>query len=877
MLSILRLPYKRAARAGFVIAAVWSGVVLQAAAQQPTPEQAAAIKQACRSDYIAHCSAVQPGGAAALDCLRGQGAQLSATCRTALQPVMGSPPAAAAAAGTPAVPATAPRPATSSLPPSATWPHTIASQGGTAVVYQPQVVSWPERRTLNTRIAMAVTPEGAKTPIYGTAAVAFASTVDLGTRLVTLTAPVLQATQFPAANTDQAVRIEARIRAALDGSGPRQVPLDMVLLSLRNHDAGASNVALDNTPPRIFSSTRPASLVVFDGTPVLAPVPGSPLSVAVNTNWRVFHDPNGKAWYLLDAGAWLTAPEAAGPWMPAGRLPALFSSLPADESFADVRRQIPGRTLAAKDAPTVFVSTTPAEIIVTDGPAKFAAIAGTSLEYVTNTPVAVFRDRNTNTLYFLVSGRWFSAPSFDGPWTYATDRLPADFARIPPDSPRGAVLASVPGTAQAQEALIHAQIPQQATLRRDTATVKVVYAGEPRFEPIPGTSLHYAVNTSFEVVRAGESYYACYQGAWFAAPAPMGAWTLAPVVPEVIYTIPPSSPLYRCTYVRVYAATPTTVTYGYTAGYTMAYVTAGVVVYGTGFYYPPYLYPGAVPIYYPYPVSYAGATYYNPATGAWARGGAVYGPYYGARGGTAYNPTTGAWAQGGSVYGPYGGAGAFSAYNPTTGGYAHGSAAWGPDGAGGNADWYNPRTGVTGSTAQNSNAYGRWGSSTFAGADQTVHTQSQSNARGSAGSFTSTSGAEGAGARGAGGNSAGAVKTAGGDVYAGADGNVYRKTDSGWQKYNDGNWSSVQPTGAKGSQPGAGDSRTLPQQRPGAGGAAPAESGMQGRFGGEFQGGGFQQLEQDRAARFGGAERQRQFGGFQGGHFGGGGGGFRRR
>ena len=49
------------------------------------------------------------------------------------------------------------------------------------------------------------------------------------------------------------------------------------------------------------------------------------------------------------------------------------------------------------------------------------------------------------------------------------------------------------------------------------------------------------------------------------------------------------------------------------------------------------------------------------------------------------NPATGAWAQGGAIYGPNGGAGAFSAYNPSTGSYAHGSAVWGPDGASGNA------------------------------------------------------------------------------------------------------------------------------------------------------------------------------------------------
>jgi hypothetical protein len=73
-----------------------------------------------------------------------------------------------------------------------------------------------------------------------------------------------------------------------------------------------------------------------------------------------------------------------------------------------------------------------------------------------------------------------------------------------------------------------------------------------------------------------------------------------------------------------------------------------------------------------------------------------------------------------------------------------------------------------------------------------VHTQSQSDARGSAGSFSSSTDAEGARVQGAGGHSAGAVKTAGGDVYAGADGNVYKKTDSSWQKYDNGSWNSVQ-------------------------------------------------------------------------------------
>ena len=858
---------------------------VSSAAQQPTPAQATAIRSACRTDYMAHCASVPTGGAAALQCLQQHAAQVSPSCQQALQAAVAKP--STAAASTPRAAPASPAP-----PPGDRWPHVISGPNGSATVYQPQVVSWPEKRMLNTRIVLNVTPTGSSKAALGTLEVVFATSTDLANRVVTLTNPQLLSARFPSLTSAQAAQIEARAKTLLADLGPKQVPLDMVVLSLREGTEKPADVALENAPPKIFASSRPASLVVFGGEPVMAPVTGSPLTFAVNTNWDVFFDADSRTWYLLNSGGWLAAPDASGPWKPAGKLPAAFSSLPDDANFASVKKQVPGRSFTPQDAPTIFVSTTPAAIIVTDGPPRFVDIAGTSLQYVANTDAALFRDRGGK-YYYLVSGRWFSAGSLDGPWTFATPDLPADFARIPPNGPRGFVLVSVPGTPQAQEAIIQSQIPQQATLSRAEAKLDVVYAGAPQFTPIPGTPLQYAANTSFNVIRADNVYFACYQGAWFTAPTPTGAWTLAATVPAVIYTIPPASPLYPCTYVRVYAETPTSVTYGYTAGYTMGYVTAGVVVYGTGYYYPPYYYPGPIPIYYPYPYSYAGATYYNPTTGAWAQGGAIYGPYGGvAKGGTAYNPNTGAWAQGGAIYGPNGGAGAFSAYNPTTGSYAHGGAVWGPGGAAGNASWYNANTGRSGSTQQNSNAYGRWGSSTISGPNQTVHTQSQSDARGSAGAFSSSTGAKGAGVSGAGGNSGGAVKTAGGDVYAGADGNVYKKTDSGWQKYDNGGWNNVQKPSSAAERTSGTTASTLGASRPAGSaspsGASPARANETARPASGLRTSGstvdFPQLERDQSARVAGAQRQRQFestrSGVAGhGGFGGGGvrgGGFRR-
>jgi hypothetical protein len=835
-----------------------------ALAQPLGPAQADAVRQACRADYLKHCFGIPPGGGAALACLKQNAASVSRGCQAALA-AASSAPSPLAASRTPSPQAVPPTPL------AATWPHTVSAEGGSAVIYQPQVLSWPGHATLNTRIAASITPTGATAPVLGTIEVAFASSADLGTRLVTLTDPQLTATRFPTLDTGQAVRFENGIRAALGRLGPKQVPLDTVLLSLRQPADAPPAVQVKNDPPAIYYSDRPASLVVFNGEPVLAPV-GTSLSSAVNTNWDVFFNADNRTWYLLDNGSWLAAPDYRGPWAPPRRLPAAFYTIPSDANFAKVRAQVPGRSLEPEEVPAIFVSTVPAEIIVTTGPPQYQRIPGTALRFVANTVADLFQDTSTGTFYYLVSGRWFSAPALTGPWVFATPGLPPDFARIPANGPRASVLASVPGTPQAQEALLHAQVPQQGTLSRASAQLDVRYGGEPRFEPIPGTTLYYAVNTSFDVIRVGDAYYACWQGAWFRAPTPTGPWTLADSVPPVVYTIPSSSPLYPVTYVRVYAATPTTVTFYYTSGYTMTYVSGGVVVYGTGWYYPPFIFPAPVPIYYGYPYTYSGAVYYNSTTGAWARGGTVYGPYGGAvSAGTAYNPATGAWAHGAAVYGPNGGADAWSAYNPSTGSYAHGSASWGPDGGAANASWYNARTGVSGTTNQNANAYSRWGSSQVSGPNQTVTTRSETTAQGSAGAFRSTSGAEGAGVHGAGGNNGGVVKGPGGNVYAGADGNVYQHTSSGWEKYDNGAWNPVtKPTPPGATNPGAG-------AQGGRLGQSEAAGSRQSWGGGAYG----QQLDQDRFARTEGAQRFGQFsqpGGFGGGRFAGGGfGGFRGR
>ena len=220
-----------------------------------------------------------------------------------------------------------------------------------------------------------------------------------GDGYLTLSDGKLISSRVPAADTAQAERFDARIRAALAAMPGKTVPLDTLLLSLRQAGEAPGAVPLQHAPPQIFYSQRPASLLVFDGAPVLAPVAGSTLTVAVNANWDVFFDQGSKTWYWLNNGAWLRATDVKGAWAPVGTLPAALSLLPNDRNFADVRKQVPGRAITAAEMPQIFVSTTPAEIIVVNGAPQYAAIPGTQLQYVANTDAALFRHSGSALVY----------------------------------------------------------------------------------------------------------------------------------------------------------------------------------------------------------------------------------------------------------------------------------------------------------------------------------------------------------------------------------------------------------------------------------------------------------------------------------------------
>jgi len=102
-----------------------------AAAQQPSPAQIGAIRNACRADFIAHCSGVAPGGREALACLLKNVAALSPGCQQAVSAVSQAAPQTPAEQSAAAPPASAPATggATAAPAPSATLAPAAPSVG----------------------------------------------------------------------------------------------------------------------------------------------------------------------------------------------------------------------------------------------------------------------------------------------------------------------------------------------------------------------------------------------------------------------------------------------------------------------------------------------------------------------------------------------------------------------------------------------------------------------------------------------------------------------------------------------------------------------------------------------------------------------------
>ncbi len=514
-------------------------------------------------------------------------------------------------------------------------------------MYQPQVESW-QWRNLSGRVAVSVKDAASPQEQFGVVWFSAQTNVNRAGNLVTLDDITLTKANFPASPEKadqylQALRSVAPAQMADLSYGHLQAELSVT----QAESTPQKPVEVKNDVPTIYFSTAPAMLVQVDGPAQLRQVQGyNNLMRVINTYAVLLFDQSQGLYYLHAVGRWMQAAALDGQWSVSLTPPSGANKLLATLAKGGQVNALdqPGAYVAQSAAngifPTIYVSTVPAELIMTRGTPSYEPIAGLSILDVINTDDNIIVDMDTGLHYVLISGRWFAAQSMEtGPWQYVpNDKLPAAFAQIPVTHPRGVVLPSVAGTPPAQEAIIDNSIPETATVNRATTKLAIKYGGSPQVKPIEGTTLEYVVNSPYAVIKVDAyTWYALKDAVWFVGGSVNGPWAVAAFVPEIIYTIPPSSSLHYVTYVYVFASTPQTVTVGYTPGYYGTVLApTGVVVYGTGYVYPP-IYVGAV--WYPPPVTYGfGAGFFWGSVTGFAFGaaaGAIWGGAWGHYGGYA--------------------------------------------------------------------------------------------------------------------------------------------------------------------------------------------------------------------------------------------------
>ena len=511
------------------------------------------------------------------------------------------------------------------------WPRDIKMQKGVVTVYQPQIEKY-EANSVDARAAIAY-KVSSKSPVFG--AMWFTSRVetDKDNRLVIFDQMVVETLKFPEGDEEKVKNLKENITESLNGLS-LTMDLDRFLASIKHLEEG--NVTADqykNDPPKIFYESSPAVLVFIDGEPVIKAVENSSYKYVMNTPFFLVQDPNDKNYYLKGGKWWYSSKNIESGWKsienpPKGVLELSQKAFQGDENAVD------STSMNLKSPPKIIVSTEPADLIQTDGEPKFEPVQGTDLLFLSNSESDIIMDIKSQQYYILISGRWYTSKDLKGmKWSFVPpENLPGDFAKIPDQSDISDVLYSVPGTPEAQDALLDNSIPQTAEVDRKTATVDVKYDGNPKFKKIESTAVSYAENSDKTILLINSKYYCVDNAIWFVSAKAIGPWEVCVEVPKEVQDIPPSEPVYNVKYVYVYDYTPDVVYVGYTPGYYGSYVYYGTVIYGTGYWYRPWY--GVY--YYPRPVTYGFSVHYNPWTGWGFSVGMSYGwisygwhPYYG--------------------------------------------------------------------------------------------------------------------------------------------------------------------------------------------------------------------------------------------------------
>lgn len=501
------------------------------------------------------------------------------------------------------------------------FPRTTVFEAGQLTIHSPQVIAWDNFETARFIMAVEYHPDRkVQSSVYAVVEMQGETTIDLQQRLVRVTNRKLLSTKVH--GKDRPAYTQKLAASAVDAAVV--APLDVFLLSLAQDAVELKNhEGFSDAVPDIKIATEPTILLSVIGKPFYKPMESAPYSLVSNANWPLLKHRVEQIYYLRHQAGWWTSKNLKKGWKTSDTPPGL-EVLDADGEFKDFLQPISHD--AAASIRIEFV-TNPAELIVFDGAPQTAVIADAGeLAYATNTrsPLLML----AGDWYYLSAGRWFKTASIKRPRWALQVTLPVEFSWIPVTHEMAYVRSSVPGTIEAQTALLESMLPLKKSVSiSEQLTLTDIYEGEPVFERIASTDILRAVNSPYDLFDIGGSYYLCLDALWYQGASAMGPWTPATSIPDVVYDIPAESPAYAVTQVVVSNASEGSVVYSATDSYFSGVFNAyGMPVYGTGWSYPAYF--GERSFYHGYR-SFGLGSIYSPAGGRYIARSSWYGPYGG--------------------------------------------------------------------------------------------------------------------------------------------------------------------------------------------------------------------------------------------------------
>lgn len=512
------------------------------------------------------------------------------------------------------------------------YPRELKLAGHRVLVHEPTVHGEADAERTTFRFPLeAVDPTGRRAAGHATAT----ATTHLDLRDRTFLA---QGFEFSAVTLSGVVAAEDEAaKTAFTDVFPTELVLRLELLYARpdlEPVGDWEDAKLAGDLPALHVRRTPAILVQIDGEPALVQVGEFPLHAVANTQSDLFRDDSGKRWLLLLDGVWAESEELSGPWRwVSGKLPVVMSQMERKDPRAHVRRWIPGTQECTKAfgdagpprpteaAPEVLVAQEPAELVLLRGDPLLTFVRGSKLMQVANTESDLFFHPRQGKYFLLLSGRWYASENLESGWGPAYGPLPAEFAEIPVDSPRGHVRWCVAGTPEANEALARAALSEQFTLTdRSVPEVKHV-DGEVQTVPTPVEGLSRVSSTEDDMLEFDGTYYLCVRGAWFESKSADRGWKPARELPVAIGKLDAVSPLFHVRFATPAGGAEAKNTFAYQGYYEGVFPRRGSVVHGTGRRPTGLLRNGN---WYPHPRTFGEGRWYDPISGSFQPRSVVY-------------------------------------------------------------------------------------------------------------------------------------------------------------------------------------------------------------------------------------------------------------